>query len=66
MTAFACTVGTLNICGQKYVKDNVLHLYSSPLLFLAETKCLEFQEIKGLAGSSGHENVCVSSWSTPL
>lgn len=29
-------------------------------------KCLEFQEIKGLAGSSRRENVCVSSWSAPF
>lgn len=37
-----------------------------PFIIFSETKCLEFQEIKGLAGSSGHETVCVSSWSTPL
>ncbi len=42
----------------------ILALFS--ISIFCTNKCLEFQEIKGLAGSSGRETVCVSSWSTPL
>ncbi len=36
------------------------------IFFSCISECLEFQNIKGLAGSRGNENICVSSWSTPL